>query len=123
VIGSGSTSIVLPPASSKLNYIELPINFLYKIKIVPGTSVHLGGGPYFAYGVSETIKTDDPTFPYNSHNFINKNPDYGVDFIAGVVIKSKFIVDAGYGLGLANIGYYGTLKNRVMSLSVGYLFR
>lgn len=113
--------------NTKLNYIEVPVNFLYKINIVaPEINIHLGGGPYFGYGISKTIsvKNNNSTSSYdNDHKFVNKNPDYGINFIVGTKIN-RIIVDASYGLGLANIGYNGyTLENRVISLSVGYLFK
>jgi hypothetical protein len=113
----------------ELNYVEVPVNFFYKIPLAHQLMMHLGGGPYFGYGVSESmtanITPNNGSLPSSDNNskFTNKNPDYGLNFIAGLEIKSKFIIDAGYGLGLANIGYYGEIKNRVLSISIGYLFR
>jgi hypothetical protein len=122
LVSGNQTTMTSSAYDSKFNYIEVPINLLYKIKIVPGINIHLGGGPYFGYGVSETISVNNKAIPLNDNKFSNKNPDYGVNFIAGAEIN-RFVIDAGYGLGLANIAYNSTLENRVISLSVGYLFR
>jgi len=108
---------------NKLYYIELPVNILYKIKLIPGTNIHLGGGPYLGYGISNSLSVNGGTVsPAFSTHY--KNPDYGLNFILGAELENKFIVDAGYGLGLANLSGEGTtLQNRVISFSVGYLFK
>ena len=73
------------PSTSELDYIELPINFLYKAKLSPAITLNLGGGPYMAYGVSETLKVDAPASPIdpnysNYHHYRYRNPDYGISF-------------------------------------------
>jgi hypothetical protein len=114
-----------------LNYIEVPVNLLYKSTIAAKTNIHFGGGPYIAYGLSENVTANGQ--PYSTNNTFNfKNPDYGVNFIAGLTLN-HLIIDAGYGLGVANLlsqtiihesgSSDVTIKNRVISLSVGYLFR
>jgi hypothetical protein len=40
----------------KLNYLELPVNLLYKLRASPGVKVYLGGGPYLGYGLSGAWK-------------------------------------------------------------------
>jgi hypothetical protein len=108
-----------------LSYIEIPVNFLYKSKIAKNITLNLGGGPYIGYGTAEnlTINNNEPYDYGSGHHFAYRNPDYGINFVAGIEVH-KFIIDAGYGLGLANIALDGTtIKNRVASLSVGYLFR
>ncbi|WP_214070277.1 outer membrane beta-barrel protein [Mucilaginibacter sp. dw_454] len=121
-------------SSSKfiLTYLELPVNFFYKAVLAPDAEFHIGGGPYFAYGLAAKESFDgtvyhggfgdhsaDPTYAGNYY----KNPDYGVNFIAGLVLQ-KYLVDVQYGLGLGNLSYSdtNTLKNRVISVSVGYKF-
>jgi hypothetical protein len=121
--GSGPINI---PSKTVLNYIEVPVNILYKNKLAPGVTLNLGSGPYIGYGLSQTLTlSDNSTTPNYSgnHKFIYKNPDYGINFIAGLEIH-KFIIDADYGLGLSNLILDGsTTYNRVISISVGYLFR
>jgi hypothetical protein len=112
-----------------LTYVELPVNILYKINLVPGADLRLGGGPYLAYGVAAKLSKDGVdyhgSFGNNPTDYVYyKNPDYGINFIAGAVLQGKYLVDLQYGLGLANLAYgNGHLQNRVMSLSVGYLFK
>jgi hypothetical protein len=114
-------------ANNQLNYIEVPVNFLYKIKIAPSLRLQLGGGPYIGYGISEVINTNDNSTALNfnsSHKYLYNNPDYGINFIVGIRIKNKFIIDGGYALGLANLASNSyVMQNRVISFSVGYLFR
>ncbi|CAN5507215.1 porin family protein [soil metagenome] len=115
-------------AKTTLDYIEVPVNFIYRIP-VHHAAVYFGGGPYFAYGISASYLLNGQSYPATFGTVYNKglnfkNPDYGISFIAGVQLKNKFIIDAGYGLGLANLSYgTGRLENRVISFSVGYLFR
>ncbi|MEP6614835.1 MAG: porin family protein [Mucilaginibacter sp.] len=125
--GEGLSNI---DSKTVLNYIQVPVNFLYKIKLSADANVHFGGGPYFGYGISAGNRTDGKSYPAafnrNSANVLNyKNPDYGVSFVAGTTLQNKFIVDAGYSLGLANLYYVGpaTLHNRAITLSIGYLFK
>ncbi len=116
-----------------LNYIQLPVNIVYQLHIDKGTSLHFGAGPYLGYGVSGKLSngnsttdikfTNDPPNIF-SYELRNKNPDYGVNFLAGLQLKNNIIIDAGYGLGLANLTYGSASQyNRVLSFSVGYMFR
>nr|WP_262497486.1 porin family protein [Mucilaginibacter gotjawali] len=106
----------------RLNFIELPINFLYKIVKLQDGNLHIGGGPYLGYGISanSSINGTNTSLSYSKYY---RNPDYGINFIVGAEFINKFIVDAGYGLGFANLGGGSTPQNRVFSFSVGYLFR
>jgi hypothetical protein len=111
-----------------LNYIEVPVNFLYKVSMDQSSSLHFGGGPYFAYGLSAKISSGGTDYRGSFGNNPNdaiyyKNPDYGLNFVAGATV-GRYIVDLQYGLGLANLAYSSaTLQNRVISFSVGYLFK
>jgi len=111
-----------------LNYIEIPVNVFYNIKAGPGTVIYLGGGPFIAYGISGNTSGEGPKsslhFGKSDEPGNYKNPDYGINIIAGVKILKTITLDAGYGLGLGNITYAdgATLKNKVISFSVGYLF-
>jgi hypothetical protein len=113
-----------------INYIQLPVNFLYHTASTHGNSLHIGGGPYFAYGTtakltsgsnSTEIKLGDPD---KDHLITYNRTDYGFNFIAGGLIKNKIIVDMGYGLGLGNlVSGNSRQNNRVINFSVGYLFK
>ncbi len=112
-----------------LTYVEVPVNILYKTSLVPGADLHFGGGPYLAYGIAAKLSRDGVdyhgSFGNNPSDAVYyKNPDYGINFIAGAVLQNNYLVDLQYGLGLGNLAYGGgSLNNRVVSLSVGYLFR
>jgi hypothetical protein len=113
-----------------LNYVQMPVIFLYKIAFNKEANFHFGGGPYLGYGISASDNTDGKSYPAafnrSSANVLNyKNPDYGVNIVAGITLESKFIVDAGYSLGLANLYYASpaTLHNRAITLSIGYMFK
>jgi len=115
----------------KLNYIEVPVNLLYHIKAGPLASFYLGGGPYFAYGISGTLQEGQTSSNINfggkpdNSQFLNfKNPDIGATLLAGVILARKFTADIGYDYGVSDIGNGGAhMGNRVVHLSVGYLFK
>src|ERR1700730_11528785 len=65
LLTSNQTTMTSSTYDSKFNYIEVPVNFLYRIMIVHGVNINLGGGPYFGYGVSETISLNNKTIPFN----------------------------------------------------------
>jgi Outer membrane protein beta-barrel domain len=121
--------------SEKFNYLELPINVLYKVKASPMAKIYAGGGPYIGYGLSGTTSsqlTGSQTSDY--HGSIDfgtdhtKNDyklfDYGANLIAGVELKKHYTIDLNYSLGLRNIVWSSieNVKNRSLGLSVGYLF-
>ncbi|HTD97879.1 MAG TPA: porin family protein [Mucilaginibacter sp.] len=115
--------------SSTLNYIEVPVNLLYKLHAAPDLVVYFGGGPFLGYGLGGT-QTDGQektkiTFDDDHFNVLYKNPDYGLNFIAGAEFGKHILLDAGYSLGLANIAYDSSVmeKNRVITVGVGYMFR
>lgn len=113
------------PVSAKtvLDYIEVPMNVFYKTSAGTATTMHFGGGPYIGYGFSSAIHTNMPV--PGPLAFAFQNPDYGVNFIAGVTLKDKIVIDAAYQLGLANVSglSYFKLRSSVISISAGYLFK
>lgn len=129
-------------------YIEIPLNFVGKIPIGGNSRLFAGIGPYFAFGVagknkyefnngvirtdgSSSISWDDDT-PFNNEDPNQgwdkyKRFDWGGNLMVGAEL-SDFIISAQYGLGMNKIRS-GTSdsndekgKNRVFSVSVGYLF-
>lgn len=130
------------------SYIEVPLNFVAKLPIGPNARLFAGAGPYFAFGVagknkyevttagttnssSSNIKWDDDT-PFNTGDPNQgydkfKRFDWGGNVQVGAEI-SNFLIAAQYGIGFAKV-YSGQdnstddkSKNRVFSVSVGYLF-
>lgn len=120
-----------------LNYLELPVNFLYKHEM--GSGKLFGGfGPYLGYGLSGKVKVK-ATANGNSHEeeekvkFDGKKADdgkahlkaldAGANFIAGYELKNGLLFSVNYSLGLVNIDPYDDekTKNRYFGISVGYL--
>ncbi|HZY36928.1 MAG TPA: porin family protein [Mucilaginibacter sp.] len=108
--------------TERLNYLELPVNFLYVIKEIKFAKVYVGGGPYVGYGLSVSVSADGKTTSYSFNKF-QSNPDYGLNALLGAEFKNRILVDAGYGFGLGNVSDGNTLQNRVISVSVGYMIK
>ncbi len=129
-------------------YIEIPVNLVGKLPLGGDTRLFVGAGPYAAFGVAgknkytyragpvtasgeSSIKWDDDT-PFNSSDPNQgydkyKRFDYGGNVLAGIEFQN-FLLSAQYGFGFGKI-LSGTDnssdnkgKNRVLSVSVGYLF-
>jgi len=131
------------------SYIDIPLNFVFGIPIGTSSRLFAGVGPYFAFGVagknktefktsanttittSTSLKWDDDT-PFNNGDANQgrdkyKRFDWGGNLMVGAEIHN-FLISAQYGLGMAKV-YSGQTnstdekgKNRVLSVSVGYLF-
>ena len=109
-------------STTHLDYLEVPVYFLYKANAINGITFHFGGGPYIATAVAETDMTRGNASSTHTINY--KNPDLGLGLIGGVTFNKRILVDACYQYGLLNISKasYST-HNTVISLSAGYLFR
>ncbi|MET3980428.1 hypothetical protein ABIB62_003029 [Mucilaginibacter sp. UYP25] len=132
-VNGGSTENVSFGGTIKYNYLELPVNILYNVKLTPG-KVFFGGGPYAGYLMSANakststvggVKQPDQTFNYTIGNNVDdlKRMDYGVNILAGFAFNNGFQLSAGYGYGLTNIApgqNDNKIKNRVFNVSVGY---
>ena len=122
-------------STARLNYLELPVNFLYKRALGPG-KIFAGFGPYLAYGVGGKIKTEYEHYASRESEvkFENKEDyaagityvkpfDAGANFIAGYELKMGLLFSVNYSLGLTNTSPYEseTQKNHYLGISVGYL--
>lgn len=107
-----------------LMYIEVPVNVVYSIPAGPG-NVFVGAGPYAAYGASIKMKIGNES-ESGSFDEADLNAfDAGVNFLAGYKLTQGFLVNVGYGLGLANVAKDSgdaTMKNKVFSVGVGFQF-
>src|SRR3569833_2075269 len=75
-----------------LNYLEVPVNFLYKVPAGDG-KVFFGAGPYLGYGLSGKSKSSDGTstdVTFGSTTDDVKNPDFGFNFLAGYQFSQGF---------------------------------
>jgi len=123
-------------STAHLNYLELPVNFLYKHELGPG-KIFAGFGPYLAYGVGGKIKVNyggdqaqdiDVKFKNEKRDSVLdvayvKPFDAGANFIAGYEFKMGLVFSVNYSLGLTNTSPYEgeTEKNHYLGISVGYL--
>lgn len=119
-------------------FLEIPLNVSYQFK-VRDLSVEIFSGPYFGlgirakdkikhtlYDIPESVTIDPESYP-NRTVKIEFSPDgfqsndFGLNFGAGINIY-KFVFKAQYGLGITNIYHNLNLKNRVVGVSMGFMF-
>ncbi len=136
----GKTSTI----NTSLNYLELPVQFLYKIPMRSMTAF-IGAGPSLGYGLSGKLKVkgwiyednegdqvDDLIEINESVDAFKKEADGGAELkrfdisanaIAGVEFKSGLYVNAGYMAGLSNLSKSSDdkFKTRGIQLTVGLL--
>ena len=123
--------------SYKLNYLEIPVNLGYEYAIGKAGSVFVTAGPYLGYALSgktvtetslngSSIGTTDEKIKFGSDENEDdmKAMDFGLNFSAGYKLPMGLFIRAQYGLGLANLSNVDntTLKNNVLSFSLGYAF-
>jgi hypothetical protein len=115
-------------ATQTLNYIELPLNFLYKAPA--GSGSFFGGiGPVLGYGISG--KTESGGESEDVHFGSSDNDDYkpfefSGNILAGYEFSNGFLVSVNYNHGLSNIVNSGgsdvTGKNSYIGIRIGYKF-
>ncbi|MGO4291101.1 porin family protein [Chitinophaga sp. RAB17] len=125
--------------TTRLNYLELPVNLLYKHQTGSG-KLFAGLGPYFAYGISGKMKMTSPDLAtinhedkvkfknsteYSATEIYVKPFDAGANFTVGYELKMGLQFSVNYSLGLVNTSPYKNEKekNRYLGVSVGYLFK
>ncbi|MBX2922415.1 MAG: PorT family protein [Chitinophagaceae bacterium] len=116
-----------------LNYIEVPVNFIYNFG-EPGSSFFIGAGPSFGVGISGKLKykSGDYTastkvkFGSNEDEDDFKRMDIGANILAGYNISKNLFISAQYNHGFSNLftggNSDGKLNNRYWSVKVGWLF-
>ena len=114
-----------------VNYIELPLNFLYNSR---GKSVNyfIGAGPSIAFVLNGKYKYSDGTSSLNENlkfgsgdeDFM-KPLDLGANFVTGFSLNNGIMFSVNYNVGLNNLFPHGsddgTLKSRYFGIKVGYL--
>lgn len=116
-----------------LNYLEIPVNFLYHAPAGKG-SVFIGGGPYVGIGLSGSAPLVDQngqsTGQKQSIHFGSTvddiaNPDYGINLLGGYKFENNLTLSVGYGIGLANLSNedIGKIHNRSLNFSIGFFFK
>ena len=128
-LSNGGQTVQKPIVGTiQLNYLEAPLNALYKVEVSRKVKAYFGGGAYLCYGLSGTYSVQnqksDVSFTKAIEGYQYKNPDYGLNGVIGAQIAKNVVIDANYSLGLNNLSYYqgSTIHNRSIGVSVGYLF-
>lgn len=130
----------------KADYIELPVNLLYKPKLGMGHLL-LSAGPYIAYGTGGNWKSDtdiqlgdirikgegsvafrnDGSVRNDSEYTYGRTLDYGFNATLGYEFREHLTLQLTGMVGIANLmphfnGYQpgGSLRNRGMGISIGY---
>lgn len=110
-----------------LNYVDVPLNLMYKVK-ASKVAVVILAGPNIGFGISgkSISDTDSEDVKFGSDEDQVKRLDFGLNFGAGVEF-GKFQVTAQYGLGLSNLantadGDDSKVKNNVISFNAAYFF-
>ncbi|MBT2560159.1 PorT family protein [Pedobacter sp. ISL-68] len=130
----------------KADYLELPVNFLYKPKLGTG-SLLLGAGPYIAYGTGGSWKSDtdiligdirengegrvafrnDGSVRNDSEYTYGRPFDYGLNATLGYEFRERFSLQLTGMVGIANLvphfnGYQrgGSIRNKGFGVSLGY---
>lgn len=112
-------------ATDSYMYLEVPVNFVYSIQAGNG-SVFMGAGPYIGLGVlvKTTVGNISESGSFDDAGL--NGLDAGLNFLAGYKLTKGFLINAGYGLGLANIVKDALVAfsttNRLFSVGVGYQF-
>jgi len=111
-------------STEKINYLEIPLNVAYKHPIDEKIKIFGQIGPYLAYALSGKDKTDGTTTDITFGSGGMKRFDLGLGIGAGVEF-GPIVAGLGYQFGLANLADSsdGKVKNKVLQISVAYMFR
>jgi OmpA-OmpF porin, OOP family len=126
-VHKGWKTDVTPTFEQKVNYLELPLNFVFKAPLGSGnTKFIIGAGPYVSALISgkEIISgTETDELPKGDGVGKYKGFDYGFDALAGFEFGRLFIT-ANYSQGLNDFyrpaNYSGDYKHRVIGGTIGF---
>jgi len=131
--------------TTKINYVEIPLNFLYRPQVGNGY-VLLGFGPYIAFGIGGKQKSEIGDFSYEQeiafkneisesdffdvHNAYFRRFDAGANIFFGYEIPMGVFLQLNAQLGMLKInpvhtwddGDETSYKNTGYGLSIGYRF-
>ena len=108
--------------TTTINQIQLPVNAKLKFG-VDDLKFIVTAGPYIGFGLSGKSKVGSESYNIYEGNDSSKRFDAGLGIGIGVEI-SKFTVNVGYQMGLANLSNIdkSALKLNTALFSVGYFF-
>jgi outer membrane protein OmpA-like peptidoglycan-associated protein len=128
------SSILSITSSQNFNYLELPLNLVYKFRLSNSAKFIIGAGPYASFFYTGKIKKEtisktavytveeDKDLPVGNGPGKYSTLDYGVNGLAGFEFGRVFLT-ANYSRGLSDFykpdGYNGTLRHQVMGITIG----
>lgn len=123
-------STLISDVDVKVDYLEIPMNVLFRGAVSNNVKFFAGGGPYVAFGVGGVSKYRPGRY-YDVRFGKSRTDDFsqldaGLNFNAGFEFYPGFFVRANYGLGIANVvpggGNKSTQRMHGFSFTAGYLF-
>jgi hypothetical protein len=124
-------SLKLESLSDKmtLNYLEVPLNFIYNTAATHG--FFIGAGPAMAFGLSGKDKTTDGTESENDKIKFGSGEDevkrfeFSANVISGYRFNQGFMFSANYDFGFTNLANAdsedGTMKSSYFSVKIGWV--
>jgi hypothetical protein len=115
----------------KVNYLEIPVNLLYKSRYGRSGRFFIGGGPYLAVALGGKVEDEDGRdYSLKIGNNYPKDDirrlDLGINITTGYEFRRGLFLRGNAGLGVANVAPGGDedyrLRNWGLGLSIGYLF-
>ena|SRR5579875_2426700 len=124
----------------RLYYLQVPVNFLYRIPTKSST-LYFGGGPYAAYGIAgkytlagtifdSPVDGSEKVIFGNNEDSDFKRADYGLNFRAEIRLLHGIGFELNYEYGLRNVGTPGLYddigiktRNKVFGIAVSYLIK
>jgi hypothetical protein len=115
--------------TTNFNYIELPVNILYRVDLGNAGGIFASAGMYAAYAVSGKTKGElgtikgEEKIKFGSEANELKPFDWGTNFGLGYETPWGVYVRGQYGLGFGNLSNTDnfSVKNNSIQISVGYL--
>ena len=111
--------------NSKVNALDIPLNFLYRSTGKSG-SFFAGGGPNLGFNLNGEIHSDeegDTEIEFGSEAGQYKRFDFGINLLAGYELKNGLFLSANYTPGISNLkGNADITRSNYIGLSVGYFF-
>lgn len=114
----------------RLNYLEVPLNFVYKPVLGTGRLI-MGFGPYVAYGIGGKAENNNLEYDVSFEKEAGSAPstvyykpfDAGANILFGYEFNNKLSAQLNAQLGLVNINAYNDnakYKNTGFGVSLGY---
>lgn len=115
--------------TTNLNYLELPVNVLYRFDLGNAGGIFASAGMYAAYAVSGKTKSEvlgietSDKIDFGSGISETKPFDWGANFGLGYETPWGVYVRGQYGLGLGNLSNVDDykVKNNSIQITLGYL--